>query len=205
MFLLFLLSSSFGDHTGFYTPVDEYPRFHVTGLTMRRDAIYSTTIVGMPPMEDFWLGKATERLFLPLIKMTVPDLVDMNLPLEGVFHNCAIVSVQKRYPGHAKKLINAVWGLGLLSLTRCVVVVDHDVDVHDVSAVAFRAFSNVDAGRDVLVNDWVVFSKATLETTIATFSTPGGNAHSAPTGNAHPAPTERVPADGVPPSAASEA
>jgi 4-hydroxy-3-polyprenylbenzoate decarboxylase len=141
----------FGDHTGFYTPVDQYPRFHVTGLTMRRDAIYSTTIVGMPPMEDFWLGKATERLFLPLIKMTVPDLVDMNLPLEGVFHNCAIVSVKKRYPGHAKKLINAVWGLGLLSLTRCVVVVDHDVDVRDVSQVAFRAFSNVDAGRDMLV------------------------------------------------------
>ena len=143
----------FGDHTGFYTPVDQYPRFHVTGLTMRRDAIYSTTIVGMPPMEDFWLGKATERLFLPLIKMTVPDLVDMNLPLEGVFHNCAIVSVKKRYPGHAKKLINAVWGLGLLSLTRCVIVVDHDVDVHDVSQVAFRAFSNVDAGRDMLLMD----------------------------------------------------
>jgi len=143
----------FGDHTGFYTPVDQYPRFHVTGLTMRKDAIYSTTIVGMPPMEDFWLGKATERLFLPLIKMTVPDLVDMNLPLEGVFHNCAIVSVKKRYPGHAKKLINAVWGLGLLSLTRCVIVVDHDIDVHDVSQVAFRAFSNVDAGRDMLLMD----------------------------------------------------
>jgi 4-hydroxy-3-polyprenylbenzoate decarboxylase len=143
----------FGDHTGFYTPVDKYPRFHVTGLTMRKDAIYSTTIVGMPPMEDFWLGKATERLFLPLIKMTVPDLVDMNLPLEGVFHNCAIVSVKKRYPGHAKKLINAVWGLGLLSLTRCVIVVDHDIDVHDVSQVAFRAFSNVDAGRDMLLMD----------------------------------------------------
>jgi 4-hydroxy-3-polyprenylbenzoate decarboxylase len=120
---------------------------------MRKDAIYSTTIVGMPPMEDFWLGKATERLFLPLIKMTVPDLVDMNLPLEGVFHNCAIVSVKKRYPGHAKKLINAVWGLGLLSLTRCVIVVDHDIDVHDVSQVAFRAFSNVDAGRDMLLMD----------------------------------------------------
>ncbi len=143
----------FGDHTGFYTPVDQYPRFHVTGLTMRRDAIYSTTIVGMPPMEDYWLGKATERLFLPLIKMTVPDLVDMNLPLQGVFHNCAIVSVKKRYPGHAKKLINAVWGLGLLSLTRCVIVVDHDIDVRDVSQVAFRAFSNVDAGRDVLIMD----------------------------------------------------
>lgn len=143
----------FGDHTGFYTPVDQYPTFHLTALTMRRDPVYSTTIVGMPPMEDFWLGKATERLFLPLIRMTVPDIVDMNLPLEGVFHNCAIVSVKKRYPGHAKKLMNAVWGLGLLSLTRCVVVVDHDVDVQDVSDVAFHAFSNVDAGRDMLLVD----------------------------------------------------
>jgi 4-hydroxy-3-polyprenylbenzoate decarboxylase len=141
----------FGDHTGFYTPVDDYPTFHLTGMSMRRNAIYATTIVGKPPMEDFFLGKATERLFLPVIRMTVPDLVDMNLPLEGVFHNCAIVSVHKRYPGHAKKLMNAVWGLGLLSLTRCVVVVDDDVDVHDVSEVAFQAFSNVDVGRDMLV------------------------------------------------------
>jgi 4-hydroxy-3-polyprenylbenzoate decarboxylase len=143
----------FGDHTGFYTPVDDYPAFHLTGMSMRRGAIYSTTIVGKPPMEDFWLGKATERVFLPIIRMTVPDLVDMNLPLEGVFHNCAIVSVRKRYPGHAKKLMNAVWGLGLLSLTRCVVVVDHDVDVQNVSEVAFQAFSNVDAGRDMLVTE----------------------------------------------------
>jgi 4-hydroxy-3-polyprenylbenzoate decarboxylase len=141
----------FGDHTGFYTPVDDYPAFHLTGMSMRRDAIYSTTIVGPPPMEDFFLGKATERLFLPIIRMTLPDLVDMNLPLEGVFHNCAIVSVKKRYPGHAKKLMSAIWGLGLLSLSRCVVVVDHDVDVQDVSAVAFQAFSNVDVGRDMLV------------------------------------------------------
>ena len=141
----------FGDHTGFYTPVDDYPTFHLTGMSMRRDAIYSTTIVGPPPMEDFFLGKATERLFLPIIRMTLPDLVDMNLPLEGVFHNCAIVSVRKRYPGHAKKLMSAIWGLGLLSLSRCVIVVDHDVDVQDVSAVAFQAFSNVDAGRDMLV------------------------------------------------------
>jgi len=141
----------FGDHTGFYTPVDDYPTFHVTGMSMRRDAVYSTTIVGPPPMEDFFLGKATERLFLPIIRMTLPDLVDMNLPLEGVFHNCAIVSVKKRYPGHAKKLMSAIWGLGLLSLSRCVIVVDHDIDVQDVSAVAFQAFSNVDAGRDMLV------------------------------------------------------
>ena len=141
----------FGDHTGFYTPVDDYPTFHLTGMSMRSDAIYATTIVGPPPMEDFYLGKATERLFLPIIRMTLPDLVDMNLPLEGVFHNCAIVSVNKRYPGHAKKLMSAIWGLGLLSLSRCVVVVDHDVDVQDTSAVAFQAFSNVDAGRDMLV------------------------------------------------------
>jgi 4-hydroxy-3-polyprenylbenzoate decarboxylase len=143
----------FGDHTGFYTPVDMYPTFHVTGVSMRRDAIYATTIVGKPPMEDFWLGKATERIFLPLIKTTVPDIEDMNLPLEGVFHNCAIVSVKKRYPGHAKKLMNAVWGLGLLSLTRCVIVVDHDVDVHNLSDVAFRAFSNVDPQRDMLLSE----------------------------------------------------
>jgi 4-hydroxy-3-polyprenylbenzoate decarboxylase len=143
----------FGDHTGFYTPVDDYPAFHLTGMSMRKDAIYATTIVGKPPMEDFWLGKATERIFLPLIRMTVPELVDMNLPLEGVFHNCAIVSVRKRYPGHAKKLMNAIWGLGLLSLSRCVVVVDHDVDVQNVSEVAFQAFSNVDVGRDMLVTE----------------------------------------------------
>ena len=143
----------FGDHTGFYTPVDDYPAFHVTGMTMRRDAIYATTVVGRPPMEDFFLGKATERIFLPLIRMTLPDLLDLNLPMEGIFHNCAIVSLRKRYPGHAKKLMNAIWGLGLLSLTRCVIVVDEHVNVHDVSEVAFQALSNVDAGRDMLVTE----------------------------------------------------
>ena len=143
----------FGDHTGFYTPVDDYPTFHLTGMSMRRDPVYSTTIVGIPPMEDLYLGKATERIFMPLIRTSLPDLVDMNLPAEGVFHNCALVSVKKRYPGHAKKLMNAIWGLGLLSLTRCVVVVDADIDVQDVSAVAFQAFSNVDPGRDALIVD----------------------------------------------------
>jgi 4-hydroxy-3-polyprenylbenzoate decarboxylase len=143
----------FGDHTGFYTPVDNYPAFHLTGMSMRKGAVYSTTIVGEPPMEDFYLGKATERIFLPIIRTMLPDLVDMNLPVEGVFHNCAIVSVNKRYPGHAKKLMNAIWGLGLLSLTRCVVVVDADVDVQDISRVAFLAFSNVDVGRDMLVTE----------------------------------------------------
>ncbi len=141
----------FGDHTGFYTPVDDYPAFHLTGMSMRRDAVYSSTIVGKPPMEDFFLGKATERIFLPLIRTSLPDILDYNLPLEGVFHNCAIVSIKKRYPGHAKKVMSAIWGLGLLSLSRCVVVVDHDVDVQNLSDVAFHAFSNVDAGRDMLV------------------------------------------------------
>ncbi len=143
----------FGDHTGFYTPVDDYPAFHLTGMSMRRDAVYSTTIVGKPPMEDYFLGKATERIFLPLIRTSLPDVVDMNMPLEGVFHNCVIVSVKKRYPGHARKIINAVWGLGLMSLTRCVIVVDHDVDVQNVSDVAFYALSNVDAGRDMVVTE----------------------------------------------------
>ncbi len=141
----------FGDHTGFYTPVDDYPAFHLTGMSMRRDAVYSTTIVGKPPMEDYFLGKATERIFLPLIRTSLPDVVDMNMPLEGVFHNCVIVSIEKRYPGQAKKVMSAVWGLGLMSLTRCVIVVDHDVDVQNVSDVAFHAFSNVDAGRDMMV------------------------------------------------------
>ncbi len=143
----------FGDHTGFYTPVDRYPTFHLTGMSMRRDAVYSTTIVGPPPMEDYYLGKATERIFLPLIRTSLPDVVDMNMPVEGVFHNCVLVSIDKRYPGHAKKVMNAIWGLGLLSLSRCVVVVDRDVDVQDVSSVAFHAFSNVDAGRDMLVTE----------------------------------------------------
>lgn len=143
----------FGDHTGFYTPVDKYPTFHLTGMSMRRDAVYSTTIVGKPPMEDYYLGKATERIFLPLIKTSLPDIVDLNMPVEGVFHNCVIVSIRKRYPGHAKKVMNAIWGLGLLSLSRLVVVVDEDVDVQNPSQVAFYAFSNVDVGRDMLVTD----------------------------------------------------
>ncbi len=141
----------FGDHTGFYTPMDDYPAFHITGMSMRRDAVYATTVVGPPPMEDLWLGKATERIFLPIIKTMLPDIVDYNLPMEGVFHNCALVSIRKRYPGHAKKLMSAIWGLGMLSLTRCIVVVDDDVDVQNPSAVAFHAFSNVDPGRDMQV------------------------------------------------------
>ena len=143
----------FGDHTGYYSLAGDYPVFHLSCITHRRDPIYATTIVGQPPMEDCYLGKATERLFLPLLKMTLPELVDMNLPLEGVFHNCAIISIKKSYPMHARKMMSAVWGLGMLSLTKFVVVVDEHVDVHNESEVAWRVFNNVDPGRDILITE----------------------------------------------------
>ena len=121
----------FGDHTGFYTPAEPFPVFHVTAMTMRRDAIYPSIVVGKPPQEDAWLGKATERIFLPAMRMTVPEIVDYDLPVAGAFHNCAIVSIRKAFPGHARKVMHAIWGLGMLSLTKAVVVVDEHVDVHD--------------------------------------------------------------------------
>jgi 4-hydroxy-3-polyprenylbenzoate decarboxylase len=141
----------FGDHTGVYTPPEAFPVFHVSCITMRRSPIYWTTIVGKPPMEDAWLGKATERLFLPLLQQLLPEVVDYNLPVEGGFHNLAIVSVRKRYPGHAKKVMYALWGLGhMMMLTRNIIVVDGDVDVQDVREVAWRTLNNVDAGRDLV-------------------------------------------------------
>ncbi len=143
----------FGDHTGYYSLAGDYPVFHLTALTHRRNPVYATTIVGKPPMEDCYLGKATERLFLPLLKMTLPELVDMNLPLEGVFHNCAIISIKKSYPMQARKMMSAVWGLGMLSLTKFVVIVDEHVNVHDESEVAWRVFNNVDPARDILVSE----------------------------------------------------
>ncbi len=143
----------FGDHTGYYSLAGDYPVFHLTCVTHRRDPIYATTIVGRPPMEDCFLGKATERLFLPLLKVTLPEMVDMNLPLEGVFHNCAILSIKKSYPMHAKKVMSAVWGLGMLSLTKFVVIVAEHVDVHDESEVAWRVFNNVDPRRDVMISE----------------------------------------------------
>jgi len=143
----------FGDHTGYYSLAGDYPVFHLTCITHRRDPIYATTIVGRPPMEDCFLGKATERLFLPLLRMTLPEMVDMNLPLEGVFHNCAILSIKKSYPMHAKKVMSAVWGLGMMSLTKFVVIVDEHVNVHDESEVAWRVFNNVDPQRDVLLTE----------------------------------------------------
>jgi 4-hydroxy-3-polyprenylbenzoate decarboxylase len=143
----------FGDHTGYYTGVEPFPVFHVTAMTMRRDAIYPSIVVGKPPQEDAWLGKATERIFLPAIRMSVPEIVDYDLPVAGAFHNCVLVSIRKRFPGHAQKVMHAIWGLGLLSLTKSVVVVDEWVNVHDYEEVFFRVCANVDPKRDVLLTE----------------------------------------------------
>ncbi len=141
----------FGDHTGYYTPVDDYPVLHVTAITHRRRPVYPTTIVGIPPMEDYWMGKATERLFLPLIKLFMGEIVDVNMPPEGVFHNLVLVSIKKRFPGHARKVINGLWGLGLMILARCIIVFDADVDVQDVRQAMFHALNNVDWAHDVVI------------------------------------------------------
>ena len=142
----------FGDHTGVYSLEDDYPVFHVTCLTRRRTPIYWATVVGRPPMEDYWLGKATERLFLPLLQQMMPEVVDYNFPAEGVFQNLVIISIRKRYPGHAKKVMYGLWGLGhMMMLTRNILVVDADIDVHDLSKTAWTALNNVDAGRDLVL------------------------------------------------------
>ncbi len=143
----------FGDHTGFYTPVEQFPVFHLTAMTMRRDAIYPSIVVGKPVQEDAWLGKATERIFLPAIRMSVPEIVDYDLPVAGAFHNLCIVSIKKAFPGHARKVMHAIWGLGMLSLTKGVVVVDSHVDVHDYQAVMFYVGANVDPKRDVVITE----------------------------------------------------
>jgi 4-hydroxy-3-polyprenylbenzoate decarboxylase len=143
----------FGDHTGYYTPVELFPAFHVTAITHRQDPIYPATVVGIPPMEDVWMGKATERLFLPLIRFFIPEVIDINMPAEGVFHNLVLVSIKKRYPGQARKVINGIWGLGLLSLTKAVVVFDEWVDVHNLSQSAWQALGNVDWSHDIIQLD----------------------------------------------------
>jgi 4-hydroxy-3-polyprenylbenzoate decarboxylase len=139
----------FGDHTGFYSLEDEYPVLHVTCITHRKNPIYATTIVGKPPMEDAWMGKAVERIFLPLMKLTIPEIVDVNLPVEGVFHNLMIVSIRKSYPGHARKVMNGIWALGQAMFTKCIVVVDEDVNVQDIGEVVLKVFNNIDPERDI--------------------------------------------------------
>jgi 4-hydroxy-3-polyprenylbenzoate decarboxylase len=143
----------FGDHTGYYTAAEPFPVFHLTAMTMRRDAIYPSIVVGKPPQEDAWLGKATERIFLPAVRATVPEIVDYDLPVAGAFHNCCIVSIRKAYPGHARKVMHAIWGLGMLSLTKAVIVVDDHVDVHDYEQVTFYVGANVDPARDVVLTE----------------------------------------------------
>jgi 4-hydroxy-3-polyprenylbenzoate decarboxylase len=140
----------FGDHTGFYTPVEPFPVLNVECITTQADPVFQSIVVGRPPTEDGPLGKATERIFLPLLKISVPDIVDYDLPEYGVFHNCAIVSIDKRFPKHAQKVMHAIWGAGLLSLSKLVVVVDADCDVHDYREVAWRAFGNVDYTHDLV-------------------------------------------------------
>jgi len=139
----------FGDHTGFYSLEDLYPVFHLTCVTHRKDPIYATTIVGKPPQEDAYMGKAVERIFLPLMKLTIPELVDVNLPIEGVFHNLMIVSIKKSYPGQARKVMNAVWSLGQAMFTKCIIVVDEDVDVQDIADVTLKVLNNIDPERDI--------------------------------------------------------
>jgi len=141
----------FGDHTGYYSLADYFPLFHVEAITMRRDPIYAATIVGPPPMEDDYLGKATERLFLPVIKAMLPEVIDYDLPLEGVFHNCAIFQIKKEFAGQAFRVMNFAWSMGQMMFTKFVVVVDEDVDCHDYSQVAWRCFNNVDPSRDILI------------------------------------------------------
>ncbi|QGU96732.1 menaquinone biosynthesis decarboxylase [Clostridium bovifaecis] len=147
------LEGPFGDHTGYYSLADYYPVFHVTCITHKKNAIYPTTVVGKPPMEDCYMGKATERIFLPLLKMQYPEIIDISFPLEGVFHNCVIVSIKKRYPGHAKKIMNSLWGIGQMMYTKMIIVVDENVSPKDVSTVAWKVFNNIDAKRDVVISE----------------------------------------------------
>lgn len=144
------LEGPFGDHTGYYSLAGDFPVLHVTAVTMRSKPVWPCTIVGVPPMEDGWMGKAVERIFMPLIQMTVPEIVDMNLPVDATFHNVAFVSIKKKYPGHAYKVMNAIWGLGGLAFTKMVFIFDEDTNVQDFGEVLFRLGANCDPGRDVL-------------------------------------------------------
>src|SRR6267143_1595396 len=141
----------FGDHTGYYTAVEDYPVFHLTAITHRKDAVYPTTIVGIPPMEDFYIGDAVVRIFLPVFKMNFPELVDMTLPPEGVFHNLVFVSIRKQYPYQAFKVMHGLWGMGQMMFSKYIVVVDEDCDVHNTSEVLFRLCANTDPARDTTV------------------------------------------------------
>jgi len=143
----------FGDHTGYYSLADDYPVFHITCITHRKNPIYSATIVGKPPMEDCYIAKATERIFLPLLQLMMPEIVDINLPLAGVFHNCAMISIKKTYPQQAKKVMHAVWGMGQMMFTKMIIIVDSHVNVQDEQEVWWRVFNNIDAKQDIVMVD----------------------------------------------------
>lgn len=145
------IEGPFGDHTGYYSLPGEYPVFHITCITHRKDAIYPTTIVGKPPQEDCFLALASERIFLPLLKMQLGEVVDMHMPMEGVFHNCVLISIKKAYPGHARKIMNALWGMGQMMFAKYIVVVDQDVDVQNLSEVLWKVFNNADPKRDTMI------------------------------------------------------
>jgi 4-hydroxy-3-polyprenylbenzoate decarboxylase len=160
----------FGDHTGYYSLPDHYPVFHLTAITHCKDAVYPATIVGVPPMEDFYIGSASVKLFLPILKMTFPELVDLALPVEGVFHNLVFVSIKKTYPMQAFKIMHGLWGMGQMMFTKYIVVVNDDVDVHNTSEVLFRVCANTDPQRDTIFTKGPadVLDHATSELAIGT-------------------------------------
>jgi 4-hydroxy-3-polyprenylbenzoate decarboxylase len=143
----------FGDHTGFYSLPEPYPIFHLTALTHRKNPIYLTAIVGKPPQEDLYFGKAIERIFLPLIQIFFPEICDINFPVEGVFTNCAIVSIKKAYPGHGKKIIHGLWGLGQIMWTRFIIVVEHNIDIQKLSETAWWIFTTFDPEKNLVISD----------------------------------------------------
>ena len=143
----------FGDHTGYYSLADDYPVLHVEAVTHRKNAVFNATLVGRPPQEDAYLGLATERIFLPLLRLVLSEVRDMHLPAAGAFHNLVILSMRKDYPGHPQKVMNAVWGTGQIMFTKGIVIVDEDIDPHDLQEVLFRLTSNVDPRRDLLFTD----------------------------------------------------
>jgi 4-hydroxy-3-polyprenylbenzoate decarboxylase len=147
------IEGPFGDHTGYYSLSDEFPVFHITCITHRKNPIYHATVVGIPPMEDAYLGKATERIFLPLMKAQLPEIVDVSLPVEAVFHNLCIVSIKKRYPGHAKKVMFALWGMGQMMFAKTIIVLDDDVNVQDLREVLWATTTRYDPAMDVTIID----------------------------------------------------
>ncbi|MCL5773126.1 MAG: menaquinone biosynthesis decarboxylase [Firmicutes bacterium] len=145
------IEGPFGDHTGYYSASEDYPVFHLTCITMRKNAVYPATIVGKPPMEDYYMGKAVERIFLPLLQLQLPEITDMNFPAEGVFHNCLLVSIKKTYPGQGRKVINALWGMGQMMFAKLIVVVDDTVNIQDLNEAAYKSTASMDAERDIVI------------------------------------------------------